>query len=88
MPDVAVLVDAFITTDFDSPAVRQALLVDAAAEALAPAGGGGGAGGPRGAKRELDDGGDGGIGGAGGVGGGARDAYRMRLKQRARMGGE
>jgi hypothetical protein len=82
MPDVSVLVDAFINTDFDSPAVRQALLTDAAAAA---------AGGPRGLKRELEDDDDGGRGGGPGApGGGPRDMYRMRVKQRARAvaGGE
>jgi len=86
MPDVSVLVDAFINTDFDSPAVRQALLIDPVNAAAAAAGGGAAAAGNaaaggRGVKREMEDEED-------GLGGGARDAYRMRLKQRARAGGD
>jgi hypothetical protein len=86
MPDVAVLVDAFINTDFDSPAVRQALLIDPVAAAAGGGGGGGGSGGgaggaaARGVKRDLEEEEE--------AVGGARDAYRMRLKSRARAGGD
>lgn len=71
MPDVSVLVDAFMNTDFDSPAVRQALLIDpeAAAGAVGPG---------RGVKRDMEE--EEGYGA-----GGARDMYRMRIKQRTRV---
>lgn len=84
MPDVDVVVEAFLNTDLTPAAVQQILL----AEGVIPAGNGQAGSGSTpdrpGVKRELDaDEDDDGIGqGTAPV----RDIFRMRVKQRARVG--